>query len=329
MLVKNAINHYLDNHIKLSQKNISEAAKSREWFLTRIENVINARTGEPKLYPVEGQEFVYFGSYFKGTKVLDVDEYDVLVVIDSNNGLFSRSGEKIGTGQGEAFPNPKYYKKYYKDDGSGVSPSKMLNWLKGVVDEVVESFEGEDPIRDGQAITATIKSKDLKIDLVPAGIFKTSSGEIFYNIPDGSSKNSWITTSPRLDIDKINDLSKDRSNFKNIIRILKKIRDTHRFQISSFPIEMALVDYVRENTWKNELFVDTILSIRHLATLFDNGAIDDIFNQNQNLLSETEHLDTYSRRLNTIADQLISWDDGDYTQDEVNEKVVNCFENTL
>ena len=99
MLVKNAINHYLDNHIKLSQKNISEAAKSREWFLTRVENVINSRTGEPKLYPVEGQKFVYFGSFFKGTKVLDVDEYDVLVVIDSNNGFFSRSGEKLALGK--------------------------------------------------------------------------------------------------------------------------------------------------------------------------------------------------------------------------------------
>jgi hypothetical protein len=43
MLVKNAISHYLDNYISLSKKDISASAKSREWFLTRIENVINAR----------------------------------------------------------------------------------------------------------------------------------------------------------------------------------------------------------------------------------------------------------------------------------------------
>ena len=205
----------------------------------------------------------------------------------------------------------------------------MLNWLKGIVDEVVESYGGEAPVRDGQAITATIKSKDLKIDLVPAGIFKTASGEIFYNIPDGSAENSWITTSPRLDIDKINNLSKDRSNFKNVIRILKKVRDTHRFQINSFPIEMALVDYVNKNTWHNELFTDTVLSIRHLASLFNNGSINDIFNQGQNLLSGVEHLDTYTRRLNTMADQLVTWDNSNYSQDEVTEKVVACFENTL
>ena len=329
MLVKNAIKHYLDNHITLSQKDISAAAKSREWFLTRIENVINSRTGEPRLYPVAGESFVNFGSYFKGTKVSDVDEYDILVVIDSNSGIYSHSGEKIGTGQGYASPNPKYYKKYFKEDDSGVSPSKMLNWLKSVVDEVVGTFNGEAPIRDGQAITAIIKSHDLKIDLVPAGIFKDIRGQVFYNIPDGSAKNSWITTAPRLDIEKLNELSQKRSNFKNIIRIMKRIKDTRRFQVNSFPIEMSAINYVQHNTWQNELFTDTVLSIRHLASLFKNGMIEDMFNPGQNLLSEIDNLDTYSQRLNSIADRLVNWNEGSDDQDTVTQKVVACFENTL
>ena len=131
---------------------------------------------------------VYFGSYFKGTKVADVDEYDVLVLIDSYSGSYSRGGKQVGIGQGSADPNPKYYKKFYKDDGSGVSPAKMLNWLKGVADEVVGTFSGEAPVRDGQAITSTIKSKGLKIDLVPAGVFVNGNGTLFYNIPDGTAQ---------------------------------------------------------------------------------------------------------------------------------------------
>ena len=64
MLVKKAIHHYLDNHINLSQKDISTSAKSREWFLKRIENVITSRSGEPKLYSgTHGDKFIYFGSY--------------------------------------------------------------------------------------------------------------------------------------------------------------------------------------------------------------------------------------------------------------------------
>lgn len=328
-MVKKAIRHYLDNHIILSKNDISAAAKSREWLLKRIENVINNRSCEPKLYPSSTENFVYFGSYFKGTKVSNVDEYDVLVVIDSNFGFFSREGAQIGTGQGNINPNPKYDRKYFKEDNSGVSPSKMLNWLKSVVDEVVESYNGEAPIRDHQAITATIKSQDLKIDLVPAGIFKDGQGKIFYNIPDGSSKNSWITTSPRLDIDKINELSKDRNDFKNIIRIIKKVRSTRRLQINSFPIEMALINYVHKNVWHNDLFVDTVLSIRHFAELLNKGVIEDIFNLNQNLLLEVDNLETYARRLNGIADQLVVWNSGNYTQEEVTEKVVACFENNL
>ncbi|MEK6840253.1 MAG: hypothetical protein AABX72_04885 [Nanoarchaeota archaeon] len=143
----------------------------------------------------------------------DVDEYDVLVLIDSYSGSYSRGGKQVGIGQGSADPNPKYYKKFYKDDGSGVSPAKMLNWLKGVADEVVGTFSGEAPVRDGQAITSTIKSKGLKIDLVPAGVFVNGNGTLFYNIPDGTAANSWITTSPELDISELNRLAKDRNKF--------------------------------------------------------------------------------------------------------------------
>lgn len=329
MLVKNAINHYLNNHITLSQRDISAAAKSREWFLKRIENVINNRINEPKLYSENGGSFVNFGSYFKGTKVSDVDEYDILVVIDSNNGVYTSAGEKIGFGQGSVSPNPKYLKRYFKEDGSGVSPSILLNWLKGIVEEVVFSYGGEAPIRDGQAITATIKSMGLKIDLVPAGIFKNNSGTVFYNIPDGSVRNDWITTSPKLDIDNLNDLSKNRADFKNIIRIMKKIKDTYNLKVSSFTVEMSVVNYVQGNDWYNELFTDTVLSIRHLAGLFQSGIIEDIYNQNQNLISKVQNLDEYTQRLNTIADRLVRWNDGVDSQDEVIEKVTNCFNNTL
>jgi hypothetical protein len=328
MLVKNAISHYLDNYISLSKKDISASAKSREWFLTRIENVINARSGEPKLYSGKfGDKFVYFGSYFKGTKVADVDEYDVLLLIDSNSGIYSKSGMRIGIGQGSADPNPKYYRKYYKDDGSGVSPSKMLNWLKSVVDEVVETFDGEAPIRDGQAITATIKSQDLKIDLVPAGVFVNDSGKLFYNIPDGTAANSWITTSPELDIAELDRLAKDRKNFKNVIRLLKRIRDTYNLQLSSFPIEMSTVQHVYSNSWYHDLYRDTTGAIRTLTSTFRSGIMSDKFNDDQNLLEGLENLDWYADRLDTIADKLDSYHTKLSDEEEVKSKVISLFEN--
>ncbi len=189
---------FFKEHLALSSKDIQECAKSREWLLRRIANVI-ASTDGPQLYATE--PFVNFGSYFKGTKVSDVDEYDVLVVVDSFSGQFSDEGVVTGKGLGASFPNNKYRPEFYKDDRTGISPGKLLGWLKGVIEKVLTPLGGESPVRDGQAVTALLKSQNLKIDLVPAGVFKstTEEEEVFYNIPKGDHSDGWIITNPKSD----------------------------------------------------------------------------------------------------------------------------------
>ena len=181
---------YVSEKIILSQKDISVSAKSREWFLDRIKTKIQEKNNNGEAIPqlLADEPFVNFGSYFKGTKVNNVDEYDILVVLDSNTGQFTSSGTITGKGIGKESPCHKYNKKYKKSDDSGVSPSKLLNWLKGVITEIVEPLGGDTPIRNGSAITVTIKSKNLDIDFVPAGIFTSTidPNRVFYNIPDGT-----------------------------------------------------------------------------------------------------------------------------------------------
>lgn len=96
---------------------------------------INGRTGEPELYP--GRNTLYFGSYFKGTKVAAVDEFDVLVILDSNNGVFRQNGISVGKGLGRADPNYLFDEIYKLSDGSGVSLTKLLNWLENVSNEQI------------------------------------------------------------------------------------------------------------------------------------------------------------------------------------------------
>ncbi|HSH28750.1 MAG TPA: hypothetical protein VK971_02490 [Thiohalobacter sp.] len=103
--VSKLIERYIADVIRLPKGDVSEAVASREWFLKRIRSVISKRhengTREPELYK---DPFIYFGSYFKKTKVAAVDEFDVLVVIDSNTGQFSVGGEKLGEGLGDLPP---------------------------------------------------------------------------------------------------------------------------------------------------------------------------------------------------------------------------------
>ena len=114
-----AIGKYIEDVISLSREDIEESAASRRWFLTRLQNEIEKRDDGPQLLASDAA-FVNFGSYFKGTKVGDVDEFDVLV-IDSNSGVFSRGAGRVGDGQGTADPNHKYDQQFKKADGASVS----------------------------------------------------------------------------------------------------------------------------------------------------------------------------------------------------------------
>lgn len=320
-----SINAYVRDVIALPKDDISEAAKSREWLLQRIAKEISARRNEPVLFA--DRPFVYYGSYFKQTKVAAVDEYDVLVVIDSRSGVFKRGDVEIGTGEGAADPNHKYDEKFKKTDGSGVSPAKLLNWLKGIVEDVVESFDGEAPEREGQAVTARIVSKGLKIDLVPAGIFRhTTSGEIFYDIPRGDKDNGWVLTAPEKDIERLKEAANGRENFRNVIRIAKRIKDTYRFQVSSFAVETAIIDYTASHTWEDDLFSDLSGVLTYLASAFRGKIVSDPFDEKANLLEGAEQLDWYAERLDAIVVELNNCVK-ETDQDRVSEKVKRLFEN--
>ncbi len=324
-----AIRNYIDNEIRLSAKDIQQCAKSRDWFLKRIESTVNARINEPVLYTAE--PFIRFGSYFKGTKVADVDEYDILVAIDSCSGQYTSNSQIFGQGQGSASPNHKYDHRFYNADDS-VSSQKMVWWLQGVVQEVVDAFGGGPVVGDGIAVTAEIKSREIKIDLVPCGVFKTLHNQrIFYNIGDG--KNSWTLTAPREDIDRINSIANSKEDFKNIIRLCKRIKDKYGLSIISFAIETAIADFaepISDLSWENaDLALRTIACIDALVTAIRSCKIMD--NWNKNLLDSSIDYELDSRTYNSISSVLNSQANPiQYTsQNTLNRFISSLFENKI
>lgn len=278
-----AIERYISTDIALSAKDISGCAASREWFLTRLRNEIEADENGPQLFASE--PFVNFGSYFKGTKVRDVDEFDVLVVMDSNTGVFSSGGIEVGYGRGSAAPNHKYDSRFRKPDGSGVSPAKLLAWLRGIATNIANAYGGEAPERDGQAITVRIASRALAIDLVPAGAFtRATDGEAFYNIAKGDLTDGWTLTSPRVDIEQLNAVAEGKANFKNVVRIIKRLKDAYHLNVSSFALETAVVNYARETTWTNSVALELRYAAIHVARMLTQGRIADPYDATANLL---------------------------------------------
>ena len=300
------LNKFIDNEIRLTKKDIEASAKSRDWVLEKIKSKINSLINQPSLY---GEEpFVKYGSYFTGVQVADVDEFDVLVVIDSCSGVFSKpAGTPYGDGLGTASPNHKYDDDLKKSDQSGVSPTKLLNWLQSVVADVAKTYGGEAPEKDGQAITLNIKGSDIRIDLVPAGIFRRKSdGSIFYNIPNGKKDNGWILTNPKLDAERIKRIASAKDGFKNIIRIHKYLRTKYNFKIKSYAIQTNISDYAEASYWWTSLFDNFLACLKNLKASVDRKNIPDGYDSSVNLLADTESLDYYSERLSKIITSLES-----------------------
>jgi hypothetical protein len=250
-----------------------------------LENEVAARWNGPALHGFDS--FVRFGSYFKGTKVGDVDEFDILVVIDSNTGIFHSGGAVVGQGEGTASPNHKYDPHFLKSDGSGVSPSKLLEWLRAIVAEIARSYGGEAPVRDGQAITARIASHDLSIDLVPAGMFtRASDGSTFYNIPKGDAGDGWTLTSPRRDIELLDEVAEGKDDLRNVIRIAKRVRDSYGIKMPSFAIETSIIWYAQGTSWTEYVSLEIVYGLRHLAREVASGAIADPFQSGNNLIAD-------------------------------------------
>lgn len=303
--VTDCLDRYVREVIALPRVEISSAVKSREWFLKRMLAVIEGRKDEPSL--IDEQPYLIYGSYRKGTKVAAVDEFDIMVRIDSNTGVFSRGGAPTAEGRGSSNPNHKYDEKYWLAGQQAVSPTKMLNWLRSVANEVVEPYGGEVPERNGPAITVVIQSKDLRLDLVPGGVFtRLVDGKLFYNIPRGVNSPDWITTAPEEDIARLNYAAGNRENLKSVIRICKRVKDQYNFGVSSFAIETSVVNYAWSNNWFQDFELDFLGTLEALASDLRSSSIRDPFETSTNLLEgvSTDSLTWYANRIATIREGL-------------------------
>lgn len=323
--VPSAIQNYITNYIQLDQRDISTSATTRNWLVNSVIRKIDNASNEPVLY--NPKKYLNFGSSFKKTKVKVVDEFDVMLIIDTCGGYYFENGITTSVGQGSAFPNHLFDSKYLFPAQNYVSPIKVLNWLKAIVKSVLDPQGADPPVRDNQAVTAYISSTKTTIDLVPAPILKRNSdNKTFYVIPQGGQSMGWIATAPEDDMKTIEDYAKNRSNFRNVIRILKRIKDTYNFvRVSSFAMETIVNDYVWYNDWYQDLYRDCRGALSHLSSIFKVGSILDPFSR-KNLLAEANQLNWYAERVDSIIstlDNCLFNDD----QNLVNKRVADAFEN--
>jgi hypothetical protein len=301
MGINTEFNKFISNNIALSQDDISKKVGSRQWVIDKVIAKIKEKTGCPQLYKEGNIEYIHFGSYFKGTKVSIVDEFDIMLILDSNGGMFSIGGTKVGDGVGITSPNPLFNGNYHKEDNSGVSPRKIMNWLKKTIDEALEAYGCEASEKDGQAVTVYLKSKDYYIDFVPGCIIKKlNSDDIFYVIPKGDTNGNWIQTNPRIDKEIIADVSSNYTQFKNTIKLFKYLfTNSYNVAIGSYAVESCVIDYESKHTFYDDFEYDFIGVLNHIIGLVEGDKIPDMRDSNINLLGNINK-ETTLKELNNI-----------------------------
>lgn len=308
---------FINKNLALTKRDIQESVKTREWIINRVISTIEKQDKQPQLYCENNKKYISFGSYFKGTKVSNVDEFDILLIIDTNNGQFVKGNIKDGNGIGTADPNYLYSSKFYKSGETNVSSRKLLNWLKDMVDEALSPWGCESSERDGQAVTAYIKNTDVHIDFVPGCIFQKvgyyGQDGFFYIIPKGDINCGWIETNPRIDKEIIANLSKKNIQFKNTIRLFKYLfKESYPIRLSSYAIESAIVAYTKENIFFDDYEFDFIGIIDFLERLIEEENIPDMRDKSINLIGEINK-DSSLKTLNTIRDKFNNLDENLFT----------------
>lgn len=322
------LDRFIREEIALTQDDISSAVRSKKWLLEQIEAKIASKVTGPELYAAG--PFVGYGSYFAYLKVSDVDEMDFLVVIDSNSGVFRKEdGIEYGKGLGTASPNHKYDTRFKKADLSGVSPSKLLFWLKDICWEVLEPLGGEEPVIDGPAVKVVLKSKGINFDLVPAGVFERTdwSGNLFYNIPKGDLSDGWVLTNPKKDLERINRLADRCEGLRNVIRVMKLIRDKYEIPISSYAIQCSGCLFAEGYQWQRNLSANLHLALIHLSIKLRSGIIEDGFDPSNNLLKDVSNSGDHANTIQAVLGRLEALSN-ESDEDVAYEKLHQILKNT-
>lgn len=317
---------FINEQISLSLSDISASSTSKDWLVGGITNIITRRFNQPKLFA--DKPFVNFGSYSKGTKAGFIDEIDILVVIDTYSGYYHEKGIQIAEGIGNAYPNPLFNGNYNIEGTGNISTTKLLNWLKGCINEFVAPFKIETPEKNGQAISLFIGNSRTSFDFVPACILKNEiSGDIFYVIPKGDRNNGWIKTNPIMDMQLLNAVAKDKTNFKNVIRIIKFIKNMYNMKIPSFSIECNSICYSALYNWSNSLSIDFLGVLGFLQRNLNGKVILDTYDVKTNTIDGVDSLDYYAGRIGKIFEEIKSLQNVYLGDTDAYQKLLNIMYN--
>lgn len=210
-----SFNEFSKNIVDLDSGVTGIARASRGFLISQLESLPEKIAGFP---PLTGR-FQNYGSFERKTKIRELDDIDLLVILDGNDTVPRPQPDYVYYLRLSSEEAPLYR---FKDDGFDfVNSTKILNRIRDSLKEVTH-YEKAGIKRTEQAVTLKLSSYPWAYDIVPAVEIPdgNSGADGCYLIPDG--KGNWIRTDPRRDAKALEPLRKEHSGyFLKVMRLLK------------------------------------------------------------------------------------------------------------
>lgn len=235
-LLEIKLKSFIENTIDLNKNDVKKACKSRDNLISNIIEILNKNL----FFNVYEEQNLNYGSFENGTKILELDDIDIMICIKANYRTYgyyesNRFIRIIGN---------MYDEECLEDNTKFLNSTKLLNLLKNELAKI-DDYEKADIHKNKEAVTLKLKSYKWNFDIVPC--FFTAPeynnyNKQYYLIPDGEG--NWKKSDPRIDKENIDKLNETQLNIIKLIKYWNKKKKITTMK--SYVLECMLLEYFNE-----------------------------------------------------------------------------------
>ena len=292
--VSSAFKSFMSDIVNLDTTKTQQGRASRDWL---VDDKITRFPINDDDFPIlHSDKKIYFGSFSRRTKIRELDDIDVMIILSADSCVYYESGETIYIAPREGTDR---LNKYLSDDKAYINSRKIIEKFKSSLKDV-HQYSSAVINRRGEAATLKLISYEWNFDIVPSFITAADdNGVTFYLIPDGNG--NWNKTDPRIDKDRTTAINqKHDGKVLNVIRAIKYWQKKNKLpELKSYLIETILLNYYDNTNSISSYLEDEIhVALNHLSIAIIGDVSD-----HKNIQGNINHL-TWDERVAVFSAAL-------------------------
>lgn len=265
--VNEAFSEFMLKTVNVDKGMAEIACHSRDWLIDRIHSFNSIPD-----FPLLANRFdLNFGSFNRNTKIIEIDDIDIIIGLDGSNAHYEEYGENI---QILVYQNNRLLLNLCHDFSNSLHSIKVLNKFTSNLNRIPQ-YQKSEINRKQEAVVLNLSSYPWSFDIVPGFYTKPDQfGREYYLIPDG--KGFWKKTDPRIDHRRLLTTNlRNKGYIFNIVKLMKYWNK--RPTMPSMPqylLECMILDYYTYQKSTKYLDLDVRNCLFYLSTAIKNTVMD-------------------------------------------------------